>query len=146
MILHRFMSESEYKKLVAGETLENHARHDAHTSSIGFCFTPSPPEESIHWLSGNVDTDVCVTMAVPDTMVAPCEARYRDIRKPMPGTLPAEDMATVTRKEYCCERYSIRDVRVLGVTTAFSRIPGRKETDALLRMMGYERKQDNTRL
>ena len=122
MILHRFMSENEYKKLVAGETLENHTRHDAHTSSIGFCFTPSPPEESIHWLSGNVDTDVCVTMAVPDTM------------------------ATVTRKEFCCERYSIRDVRVLGVTTAFSHIPGRRETDALLRMMGYERKQDNTRL
>ena len=58
MILHRFMSEAEFERLLAGERLTNttdfHGEQGRHTTSVGFCFFPEDPDEAIHWLRGIV--------------------------------------------------------------------------------------------
>lgn len=65
MILYRFMSREELRRLEAGQTLINESKHKGfRTESRGFCFTPDEPAQAIHWLSGNIDTDVCVKMEV----------------------------------------------------------------------------------
>ena len=69
MIVHRFMSDLEYQRLMAGETLTNttvHAAEGRKSRSVGFCFFTESPEEAIHWLSFNVSTDWCVTFDIPD--------------------------------------------------------------------------------
>ena len=84
MIVHRFMSDLEYQRLMDGETLTNttvHAAEGRKSRSVGFCFFTESPEEAIHWLSFNVSTDWCVTFDIPDNLLQKSRARYRDPEK-----------------------------------------------------------------
>lgn len=68
MIVHRFMSAEEYRRLVNGQLLVNESKHKGFRSeSRGFCFTTDEPKEAIRYLSGNVDTAYCVTMDIPES-------------------------------------------------------------------------------
>lgn len=113
MIVHRFMSDKEYKRLLAGETLTNttiHAAKGRKSMSVGFCFFIEPPEEAIHWLSFNVDTDWCVTLDIPVQLLTKSEARYRDPEKD-DWNLP--EPATIWRTEWCLQEYSIRTANIV---------------------------------
>lgn len=145
MIVHRFMSRAEFERLMDGKQLVNESRHKGFRSeSRGFCFTTDDPKEAIHYLSGNVDTDFCVTMNIPDSILRKSKALYRDHQRDdvMRYTaLPqsADDMPTIEKTEYCCTRYSRSKVTLLGFTTEFSSIPGIKATQALMHALGYRR-------
>ena len=77
MVVHRFMSAEEWRRLQAGQLLVNESKHRGFRSeSRGFCFTTDDPKEAIHYLSGNVDTDVCVTMEVPEGTELTAEAVF----------------------------------------------------------------------
>ena len=143
MVVHRFMSAEEWRRLQAGQLLVNESKHRGFRSeSRGFCFTTDDPKEAIHYLSGNIDTDVCVTMEVPDGMLRKTKAIYRDTKSDLnPTMLPTSlnDVPHVEKTEYCCTRYSLDKVRVISSTTEFSMIPGIKETAAMIRALGYKR-------
>lgn len=112
MIVHRFMSDREYKRLMAGETLTNttkHAEVGRKSTSIGFCFFTEPPEEAVHWLSFTVGSlDWCVTLDIPDHLLHKSKAHYRD-----PENDSWLNPASIWRTEWCLREYSIRTVRVI---------------------------------
>ena len=141
MVVHRFMSAEEWRRLQAGQLLVNESKHRGFRSeSRGFCFTTDDPKEAIHYLSGNVDTDVCVTMEVPEGMLRKTKAIYRDTKSDLnPTMLPTSlnDVPHVEKTEYCCTRYSLDKVKVISSTTEFSMVPGIKETAAMMRALGY---------
>lgn len=119
MRVHRFMSECEYRKLITGETLENNSVHKGRrTNSVGFCFFTEPPRKAIHWLGGCVDSDYCVTMDIPDNMLTKTKAYYRDVEK---RVLMTGEPARIERTEWCCRKYSIKDVRVRNVTSEYAK-------------------------
>ena len=81
MIVHRFMSDTEYECLMAGASLMNgtiHGNHGQATTSVGFCFFTEDPDKAIHWLSGCCDPEWCVTMEFSDGYLKESEATYRD--------------------------------------------------------------------
>lgn len=145
MIVHRFMSRAEFERLMDGKQLVNESKHHGFRSeSRGFCFTTDDPKVAIHYLSGNVDTDFCVTMNIPDSILHKSKALYRDHQHDdvmSHTTLPAnaDDVPMVEKTEYCCTRYSRAKVRILAFTTEFSSIPGIKATQAMMRALGYHR-------
>ena len=151
MILHRFMSKREYDALMTGEVLRNETDHGAmgqKTDSVGFCFFPEPPDEAIHWLSFIVDSDLCVTMEIPDAMVRKSQGRYRDVEKDN-GSALFDEPPMLWRTEYCLTEYSLQTVRVLHVTDQYKwygRIPENAsffERIERLRMVG---EMENKRL
>lgn len=143
MVVHRFMSAEEWRRLQAGQLLVNESKHRGFRSeSRGFCFTTDDPKEAIHYLSGNVDTDVCVTMEVPEGMLRKTKAIYRDHKSDkeidlLPTSL--NEVPHITKTEYCCTRYSLAKVKVIASTTEFSMVPDIKETAAMMRALGYKR-------
>lgn len=119
MIVHRFMSDLEYQRLMDGETLTNttvHAAEGRKSRSVGFCFFTESPEEAIHWLSFNVSTDWCVTFDIPDNLLQKSRARYRDPEK---DTLLAH--VSIWRTEWCIQKYSIHTVRVISATDQWAK-------------------------
>ena len=117
--LYRFMSAGEYNALISGQHLTNTTDHSAngnHTTSVGFCFTSSPPFKAIHWLSGLVDTDYCVCVMMPAKKVKQTRGQY-----------PAG-----WKSEYCCSSYSLDEIELVYASKEWSHLPGRKETEALL--------------
>ena len=120
MIVHRFMSAKEYNKLMAGEVLENNRKHEGQkTTSVGFCFFTEQPSDAIHWLSGCVDADYCVTMEVPNGLLTPSLARYRDPQKHNPMSNYISSSMFMVKNEWCCQRYSASMVKVIYATTHF---------------------------
>lgn len=119
MILHRFMSNDEYRRLMAGEKLKNTTHHAAKgkkTTSVGFCFFPEDPEKAIHWLSGNVYPEQCVTMDIPDDMLTESKGFYRDAERDLSVT----EFKHIERTEYCLTHYSLADgVRVISTTDSY---------------------------
>lgn len=112
MIVHRFMSDKEYQRLLAGETLTNttvHAANGRKSLSVGFCFFTEPPEEAIHWLSFNVDTDWCITFDIPEQLLTKSMAHYRDPEKDRWGA-----PASIWRTEWCLQKYSIHTVHIVN--------------------------------
>jgi len=121
MIVHRFMSDKEYQRLIAGETLTNHTQHNLNgwaTTSIGFCFFTEPPHEAIHWLSFIVDTDWCVTFDIPDNMLTEAKAKYHKVDKDTERK-PLIDPTSCWRTEYCLTKYSIRQVKIINATDEY---------------------------
>lgn len=115
MIVHRFMSDREYQKLIKGDTLKNsivHKEKGCLSTSIGFCFFTEPPEKAIHWLSFNVDTDWCVTFDIPDEMLTEAKAHYRDPEKDKDRSL-FDEPASIWRTEWCLQEYSNKDVQIV---------------------------------
>jgi len=133
MIVHRFMSEGEYRKLIGGKALYNNTSHKSkryRTTSVGFCFFREEPDEAIHWLSGVVDVDWCVTMEVSDDFLVKSVGMYADnsrcdIRKTLEVGMK---IPMVRKEEYCRCRYSLADVKFLGATQKYrNEYPSRKE-------------------
>lgn len=129
MILHRFMSQQEFDKLMAGEVLTNTTDHHRdmgrHTSSVGFCFFTENPDEAIHWLSHIVCQDVCVTLQIPDDLLTESEGEYRDVENDDVEGMSLMELfftppLTIWRKEYCLQRYSLREVEVLKHTDKYA--------------------------
>ena len=128
MILHRFMSEAEYEVLIAGGKLMNatdhHKEHGRKTTSVGFCFFPEDPDKAIHWLSGVVNTEMCVTLDIDDSLLTESTGIYRDDEKDViEGMSLFELMFTpapqIERKEYCLTEYSLNVAKVLDATTKY---------------------------
>lgn len=118
MIVHRFMSDKEYQRLLAGETLTNttvHAANGCKSLSVGFCFFTEPPEEAIHWLSFNVDTDWCITFDIPEQLLTKSRAHYRDPEKDRWGA-----PASIWRTEWCLQEYSIRTVHIINADDQYA--------------------------
>ncbi len=120
------MSEAEYECLISGGKLMNatdHARERGQrTDAVGFCFFTEPPEEAIHWLSGCCYPDWCVTMEVPDTLLRPATATYRDPKKDdlMKGPIFSGNRPTMQKREWCCTQYGLADgVKVIAVTQKY---------------------------
>ena len=123
MIVHRFMSEQEYRSLMAGKLLVNTSQHEGWlTNSVGFCFFVEDPEEAIHWLSGITDPEYCVTMEIPSTMLIQSVGHYRN---PAGGVMD--------KVEWCTTEYSLKNVTVLSATDKYR---DRAELRKLLRMAG----------
>lgn len=80
MKVTRFMSRTEWNKLTSGQTISNHRKHKAKTTSVGFCFTEDSPEVGWQYLGGIVDADVCVTFEFPDGFLTESTAKYADQR------------------------------------------------------------------
>lgn len=111
MIVHRFMSDKEYRSLLGGETLKNttvHSSNGYNSSSVGFCFFTEQPDKAIHWLSFIVCSDWCVTFNIPDNMLTKSRALYRDPEKDT-----WYETAAIYRDEYCLKEYSIKTVEIL---------------------------------
>lgn len=118
MILHRFCSSAEYDAFMRGEVLKNNTDHGARrgysvTSSIGFCFFSEDPEDAIHWLSGIVDLDYCLTFDIPDEMLSMSSARYRDVSTPLDAS------GVCLRRDFWLRRYSADTVKLLYAVTSF---------------------------
>ena len=130
MILHRFISEAEYEVLIAGGKLMNatdhHREKGNRTTSVGFCFFPEDPEKAFHWLHGIVNTDMCVTLDIDESLLTESTAIYRDPDKDEytegMGLLAALLMpcATMEKKEYCMTEYSLDVAKVLSATDEYS--------------------------
>ena len=119
MIVHRFMSDKEYQRLIDGKTLTNTAKHAENgkkSTSVGFCFFTEPPEEAIHWLSFIVDTDWCVTFDIPNHLLHESKGCYRDPENDRFGS-----PAFVWRKEWCLMEYSTNTVRIIKSDKQFAK-------------------------
>jgi hypothetical protein len=122
------MSEAEYEVLIAGGRLMNatdhHKEHGRKTTSVGFCFFPEDPDKAIHWLSGIVNTEVCVTLDIDESLLTESTGTYRDDENDdIEGMSLLELMFTpapqIERKEYCLTEYSLDLAKVLGMTTEY---------------------------
>jgi len=122
------MSEAEYEVLIAGGKLMNatdhHKEHGRKTTSVGFCFFPEDPDKAIHWLSGVVNTEMCVTLDIDDSLLTESTGIYRDDEKDdIEGMSLLELMFTpapqIERKEYCLTEYSLNVAKVLDATTKY---------------------------
>lgn len=128
MILHRFMSSTEYEKLIAGgkltNTTDHHKERGNKTTSVGFCFFPEDPDKAIHWLSGIVNTEVCVTFDINESLLTESTATYRDSEKDNIEGMSFLDLIflpapRIERKEYCMTEYSLKVAKVLSATTEY---------------------------
>lgn len=128
MIVHRFMSKQELSVLLAGKQLCNstnhHKKFNRRTTSIGFCFFADDPDEAVHWLSGIVDLDYCVTMEVDDGFLLQSYGLYMDNETTdLSHPMNYDDFMKVAkfkkRTEYCRSRYSLTDVKILNVTDKY---------------------------
>lgn len=146
MILHRFMSLQEYELLISGHELHNfkiHSMDGCRTSSVGFCFFEEDPDVAVRWLGGIVCLDMCVTMEVPDKMCVKSwglylNAKDMDMSKPMNYDDLMRTAKFSRRTEFCCCRYSKRQVQIISATNKYSLMyPSRAEyqgmIDAMLR-------------
>ena len=141
MKVHRFMSRKELAALMSGKKLVNntdHKKEGLRTTSVGFCFFTEDPDEAVHWLSGIVCLECCVTMEVDDDYLVESYGVYVDISKDDPS-LPLDQIPSIKRKEYCRSRYSIDDVKLLNVTCKYeSRYPS---IDVCGKMVKFAMKQ-----
>lgn len=121
------MSEAEYEILIAGGKLTNttdHKERGKKTTSVGFCFFPEPPDKAIHWLSGIVNTEVCVTFDIHESLLTESTATYRDSEKDNIEGMSFLELIfspapQIERKEYCMTEYSLKVAKVLSVTTEY---------------------------
>ena len=121
MIVHRFMSNKEYQRLLAGKTLTNttkHAEVGKKSTSFGFCFFTEKPEDAVHWLSFVADSlDWCVTLDIPEHLLHKSRGHYRD---PERDNWPLDQPATKWRTEWCLQQYSIHTTHVVDATNQYA--------------------------
>lgn len=143
MIIHRFMSRSEYEQLVAGKELYNNTNHhkkdQKRTNSVGFCFFMEDPDQAVHWLCGIVDLEMCVTMEVPDGWGVRSWGLYldeeaSDLSKPMNYQEFMREAKWKKRTEICRCRYSTKQVRIISATDKYYHLyPPRSEHQHLIK-------------
>lgn len=137
MILHRFMGELEYERLMAGETLENRTVHrdmGRASDAIGFCFFSEEPDKAVHWLRGACCTDVLVTFDVPSGYMREYKAMYSNPDLDLIEDLNPENR--VERTDYCCKAYNCHVLKVLSATTTY-RLDGSLRLFAALLCSSY---------
>lgn len=144
MIVHRFMSNAEYARLLEGKELYNntgHKKNGKRTSSVGFCFFTEDPEDAVHWLSGIVNLEQCVTMEIPDGFLIPSFGMYldedgTDLSRPMNYQELMSIAKFKKRTEYCRCRYSLKDVKVISATDKYySKYPPIEYQQELIKAM-----------
>lgn len=121
MKLFRFMSRAEFDKYLNGDTMVNktnhHIKHNRKTTSIGFCFfdlNEYKPEKALHFLTGIVDTDVCVVFDVNKKYVDMTHGRYANpevdisLFDALMGIIPSFEA-----KEYCTTEYSNKNFKLI---------------------------------
>ena len=136
MIVHRFMSETEYEGLIAGGKMMNgtiHKDDGKKTTSVGFCFFVEDPEVAIHWLGGCCDPEWCVTMEFPDGYLTESVSTYRDAERDDLYIPVGKGHKTIKRKEYCCTCY---DNKVAKIITSTQRYYQYAEIRRLLKRVG----------
>lgn len=116
MILYRFCSLKELEAVQRGETLVNttdHYRDGAGGStSVGFCFTPDPPEEAFRYLKGIVCPEVVVKYNIPRENLRQTCGKYLS-----EATTDADGRTTLTpclKTEYCMTELSPARAHYLG--------------------------------
>lgn len=123
MKVFRFMSREEFKKFNTGEVLYNNTRHNAKTSSVGFCFfdlKDYKPHEAIHFLSGLVSFNICAVFEVDKSKLRQSWGIYHKIKEPViVGNLLIDLLKAMnseehfTATEYCTSEYSNRDFKLI---------------------------------
>lgn len=154
MTVHRFMSDQEYRALIGGKVLRNSTDHRkqncCRTTSVGFCFFAEEPDESVHWLSGCVDLDWCVTLEVPDGYLVPSWGTYIDnegidLSRPMNYEELMRTAKFKRRSEYCRSVYSMRDVQIIAATDKYyTMYPSRSASNELIMAMLRAREYKTT--
>ena len=91
---------------------------------MGFCFFPEDPDKAIHWLSGIVNTEVCVTFDIDESLLTESTATYRDSEKDNIEGMSFLDLIflpapRIERKEYCMTEYSLDSVKVIDATKEY---------------------------
>lgn len=124
MIVHRFMSLKEYNALQSGKIITNntiHAKKGFKTTSKGFCFFEEDPDEAIHWLSGIVDLDVCVSFEIEEKLLAKTQGKYADSTKFDPSKVMhiGDKIEYIVKNEYCRFWYCLDIVKILSATTKY---------------------------
>lgn len=109
MKVTRFMSRHEWDKLTSEQTITNHRKHEAKTTSVGFCFTEDEPQVAWKYLGGIVDAEVCVTFEFPDGYLTESTAQYADQRE------GAKFGDLMIKREWCCTSYSLADANWVDV-------------------------------
>lgn len=113
MRVTRFMSRAEWDALCSREKIYNNRKHNAKTTSVGFCFTEDEPQVAWKYLGGIVDADVCVTFEFPDGFLTEATAKYADQRE----GAGFDDM--VTKTEWCCTSYDKTIAKVVDYCCPF---------------------------
>mgnify|MGYP004586029183 FL=1 len=120
----RFMSIREMRNYADGKTMENNVEWSAGINkcgSKGFCFFDDSvkPEDRIEYLTGVVDMDVvAVFEPIRDKKLIESYGMYRDPEEDMPEDIFEvffKPVPTMRIKEYCTEKYSIRDMKLVQV-------------------------------
>lgn len=111
--LTRFCSAAEYLAFIDGEELENTTDHYNHgkggSISIGFCFSPDPPEKAWKYLKGIVDCEVCMVLDVDISILGESRGKYVDHS----ASGNYDFIPTAFKKEYCTTRYSNRRAKLV---------------------------------
>lgn len=114
MKVFRFMSKEEFEKFNNGETLYNYKQHNENkTTSTGFCFfnlKDYKPYETIHFLSGIVNFDVCAIFEVERNKL---KERYGRYNKQNTMLIPCIFLQSFFATEYCTTEYSNKDFKLL---------------------------------
>ena len=107
MKLIRFMSFSEFEKLIKGETLKNETKHKGNTNSVGFCFFEVELCDLEHlrfeigfiyeYASGIVSEDVAVVFDSEDTLLKEGYGVYAD---------PFHATGSFLKTEYSITKYN----------------------------------------
>ena len=107
------MSREEFEKFNAGEVLYNNTKHDAKTTSVGFCFfdiKDYKPHEAVHFLSGLVSFDICAVFEVDKSKL---KQRYGKYHKPNMMLIPCMFPQVFYATEYCTTQYSNKDFKLI---------------------------------
>lgn len=107
MKLFRFMSKEEFNKYLKGEKLINETKHIGYTNSKGFCFMnleDYEPEYAYQFLSGVVDTGVCVVFETNEILTK----SYGGYAEPY-----GDFFDSFVSNEYCTEEYSNNDFKLI---------------------------------
>lgn len=107
------MSRCEWDKLISGQTISNHRKHKAKTTSVGFCFTEDEPQVAWKYLDGVVDAEVCVTFEFPDGFLTESKAQYADKRE------GAKFTDLMEKRDWYCTEYSLDECKVVCVIDPF---------------------------
>lgn len=107
------MSRLEWDKLQTGQTITNHRKHKAKTTSVGFCFTEDEPQVAWEYLAGIVDAEVCVTFDFPDGYLRKSYGVYADHSE------GAKFEDKMLKTEWCCAKYNRSIAKVVDAIDPF---------------------------
>lgn len=114
MKVFRFMSKEEFEKFNNGEQLYNYKKHiENKTTSTGFCFfdlKDYKPHESIHFLNGIVNFDIC---AIFETNKDNLKERYGRYHKQNTLLIPCIFPQVFYATEYCTIKYNNKDFKLI---------------------------------